>query len=218
MQCTFFVHLRLPSPLPSQFTPRVYSPGLPWNEPSFFCCIHVRRPQTHHFQKWGDCFPAIEKLEIFLGWENTCLSLYATACRCCCRTSLSKNMHLHLLFCRNFNSIDFYARNSLHTTEVYALCLEHAPLGRDHAGSLAALSPYGRAIENHSQRFHGSNWHVLITVSHSTPLFSCTDQPLPSHFPPQKGRPIPGRLETNLQAPLGCLHTTRRQRKAFPAW
>ena len=126
---------------------------------------------------------------------------------------------VHLLFGRNFSSIDFYGRNSLHTTEVYALCLEHAPYGRDHAGSLAALSPYGRAIENHSQHFHGSNWHVLETASHSrTPLFSCTDQPLPSHFPPQKGRPIPGRLEMNPQAPLGCLHTTRRQRKTFPAW
>ena len=30
IECTFFVHLRLPSPLPWQFTPRIYSSGFPW--------------------------------------------------------------------------------------------------------------------------------------------------------------------------------------------
>ena len=136
--------------------------------------------QTHRIQRWGDCVPAIEKMEIFLSRETACLRLYATACTHCCRTSLSKKTHLHLLFCRNFSSNDFNGQNSLLTTEIYALCLEHAPYGRDPADSLVALPPNGRAIENHNQRSPGSNWHVLETASHSTtPLFSCTDQSFP---------------------------------------
>ena len=35
IQCTFFVHFRLPSPLSYQFTPRIYSPGFPWNPQVF---------------------------------------------------------------------------------------------------------------------------------------------------------------------------------------
>jgi len=65
IQCTFFVYLRLPSPLPKQFTPRVSSPGCPWRKTSFFCRVHVRRPHTHRIQRWGDCLPAIEKIGDF---------------------------------------------------------------------------------------------------------------------------------------------------------
>jgi len=98
--------------------------GFPWNEPSFFCRIHVRQPQPHHFQRWGDCFPAIDKLEIFFGRETTCLSLYATIRTRCCRTSLSKRTPMHIFFCWRFTSIDSYKRNSSRTNEVYAHCLE----------------------------------------------------------------------------------------------
>ena len=71
--------------------------------------------------------------------------------------------------------------------QLEALCLKQAPYGRASASSLAALSPYGRENENHIECFHGLTSIVLQEALQLTTSSS-------------------GRLEMNLQAPLGCLH------------